>query len=142
MSVSTTSSVIKSLHKYTIVGSLVFLVFVSPLFPLTVPLPFIVLCTTAGKLGFLNGLVLAFIWCTWLCFCFFPLFVLFKSLYCLYVVYTPILIFFKSPSVPATQLYVIFLYVIWDAPQLLWIFTVSFFGWRALEVMITQRLLI
>jgi hypothetical protein len=132
--VTTTSPVLQSVHRYAIVAGLVFLGLIAPLQPRLIPLPFFLACVAGGKLNCGSGILLAVVWSLWLCLCAAPLLLYSRSAACLLVLYAPALVLVKRPSAPASGLFIVFLNVVWDIPQLIWIKSAHLLSIRAIEV--------
>jgi hypothetical protein len=97
-------------------------------------LPIAVLCMANGKIGAKSGMLLAIMYIIYLGVLFSPLYYLFGWFYLL-VVYAPLLLFaMKKPHEEASKFYLMYLHLMWDLPQLIWIYVASTFGMRALEV--------
>jgi hypothetical protein len=112
----------------------ILLLLVIAVHPVTAALPIAVLCMANGKIGTRSGMLLAIVYIIYLGVLFSPLYYLFGWFYLL-LLYSPLFIFaMKKPHEEASPFYLKYLYVMWDLPQLIWIYVASTFGMRALEV--------
>ena len=129
----TTSALCPSLNYGVLIVSIIFLVFIFPEYPVSAAFPLYAICLFGGHISFFNGLFLAVIYTMWISLFFFPVY-LWVGWHFLIVLNFPLLVLLKKPSTKASRIHILLLNVLWDYPQLLWIYGVSFLGQRALTV--------
>lgn len=129
------SQVFSAISLPAIIGTAIaLLVLVVAVHPATSVLPIAILCVCNGKISAKSGMLLAIVYTLYLGVLFSPLFYLFGWYYLL-VLYAPLLIFvMKRPHEEASEFYLKYLYIMWDLPQLIWVYIASTFSMRALEV--------